>query len=149
MSEFMTIHPSHFGCIKSTILAGLRKMYIDSSCPNLGIGIKISGALIGPSVTNPNEGCCITRCTFLLIHIIPRAGGKLKKPTKEPFHVFSFDDTEENVAVRFEGGKSQDAIYEITFCQYVDPENELPIDPSIRFLCVTHPVQEFVKVAER
>ena len=111
MSEFMTIHLSHFGCIKSTILAGLRKMYIDSSWPNLGIGIKISGASIGPSVINPNEGCCITRCTFLLTHIIPRAGDKLKKPTKEPFYVFSFDDTEEKVAVRFEGEKGQDAIY--------------------------------------
>ena len=97
MSEFMTIHPSHFGCIKSTILAGLRKMYIDSSYPNLGISIKISDVSIGPSVMDPNEGCCITRCTFLLTHIIPRAGDKLKKSTKEPFYVFSFDDTEEKL----------------------------------------------------
>ena len=133
MSEFMTIHPSHFECIKSTILGWLRKVYIDSSCSNLDIGIKISNALIGPSVIDPNEGCCVTRCTFLLIHIIPRAVAKLEKPTKEPFYVFSFDDTEEKVAVRFEGKKGQDAIYEITLCQYLDPENELPIDRSIRF----------------
>ena len=138
MSEFMTIYPSHFGCIKSTILAGLRKMYIDSPCPNLGIGIKISDASIGPSVIDRNKGCCITRCTFLLTHI-PKAGNKLKKPTKEPFYIFSFDDTEEKVAARFEGEKGQDAIYEITLCQYLEPKNELPVNPSIRFLCVAHP----------
>ena len=114
-------------------------MYIDSSCPNLGIGIKISDVLIDPSVIDAIEGFCITGCTFLLTHIIPRAGEKLKNPTKESFYVFSFDDTEEKVAVRFEGENSQDAIYEITLCQYLDPENELPIDPSIRFLCVAHP----------
>ena len=139
MSEFMTIHPSHFGCIKSTILAGLRGMYIASPCPNFGIGIKISDVSIGPSAIYPNEGCYITGCTFLLTHIIPRAGDKLKKPTKEPFYIFSFDGTEEKVVMRFEGEKGQDAIYEITLCQYLGPENEPPIDPSIRFLCVAHP----------
>ena len=138
MSEFMTIYPSQLGCVKSSILTGLRRMYIDSFCPNLGIGIKISVASIGPSVIDPNEGCCITRCTFLLSHIIPKAGDKLKKPTKEPFYVFSFDDTEEKVAVRFEGDDS--LTYKVTLCQYLDPENELPIDSSIRFLCVAHPV---------
>ena len=140
MSEFMTIHPSHFGCIKSTVLAGMRKMYMDSSFPNLGVGIKISDVSIGPSVIDPNEGFCITRCAFLLSHIILKAGDKLKKPTKRSLHVFSFNDTEEKVAVRFEGGKGQDAIYEITLCRYLEPENELPIDPSIRFLCVAHAV---------
>ena len=93
MSEFMTIHPSHFGCIKSTVLVGLRKMYTDSLCPNLGIGIKISDMSIDPSVVDPDEGCCITRCIFLFQHIIPRVGDKLKMPTKESFYVFSFDDT--------------------------------------------------------
>ena len=138
MSEFMTIHPSHFGCIKSSVLAGMRKMYIDSSCPNLGTGNKISDASTGPSVIDPNEGFCITRCTFLLSHIIPKVGDKLKKPTKKSFHVFSFDDTEEKVAVRFEGNDS--LTYTVTLCQYLDPENELPIEPSIRFLCVAHAV---------
>ena len=38
------------------------------------------------------------------------------------------------------GKKDQDVIYEITLCKYLHPENELPIDPSIRFLCVAHPV---------
>ena len=128
MSEFMTIHPSHFGCIKSIVLAGLRKMYIDSSCSNLGIGMKISDVSIGPLVIDPNKGCCNTRCTFLLTHIILKAGDKLKKP----FHVFSFDNTEEKVAVSFEGEKGQDVIYKITLCKYFDPENELPIDQSIR-----------------
>ena len=139
MSEFITIHPSHFGCIKSTILAGLRRMYINSSCPKLSIGIKISDVPIDPSVIDPNEGFCITGCTFSLTHIIPKAGEKLEKPTKESFYVFSFDDTEEKVAVRLEGKNGQDAIYEITLCQYLDPRNELPIGPCIRFLCVTHP----------
>ena len=102
----MMIHPSHYGCIKSTILVGLRKMYIDSHCSNLGIGIKISDASIGLSVIDPNEGCCITRCTFLLTHTIPRALDKLKKPTKEHFYVFSFDDTEEKVAVRLKAKRA-------------------------------------------
>ena len=94
MSEFMMIHPFHFGCIKSTILTGLRQMYIDGLSPSLGVGIKISGLSIGLSVIDPNEGCCITRCTFLLTYIIPRAGDKLKRHTKKSFHMFSFDDTE-------------------------------------------------------
>ena len=105
--------PSHFGCIKSAVLTGLRQMYIDSSCSGLGIGIKISDVLVDPSVIDLNKKCCITKCTFLLMHIIPRTGDKLKRPTKESFHMFSFDDTEENVAVRFESEKSRDAIYEI------------------------------------
>ena len=139
MSEFMTMHPSHFGCIKSTILAGLRKMYIDSFCTNLGMGIKIPDASIDPSVIDPNEGCCITRCMFLFIHTISRVEDKLKNLTKELFYAFSFDDTEEKVAVRFEGEEGgQDAIHEITLCWYLDPENELFIDLSISFLCVVH-----------
>ena len=113
-------------------------MYIDSSCPSLGIGIKISDVSIGPSVIHPNEGCCITRCTFLLSHIIPKVGDMLKKPTKEPFYVFSLNDTEENVAVRFEDDDS--LTYTVTLCQYLDPDNELSIDPNIRFLCVAHAV---------
>ena len=133
MSKLMTIHPSHFGCIKSTVLTGMRKMYIDSSCPNLGIGLKISDVLICPSVIDPNEGFCITRCYHISFQ-----RPELKKPTKKYFHVFSFNGTEEKVAVRFEGEKGQDAIYTVTLCQYLEPENELPIDPSIRFLCVAH-----------
>ena len=108
MSEFITIHPSHFGCIKSTVLARMRKMYIGSPCPNLGIGIKISDILIDPSAIDPNGGCCHVMCPFLLAHIIPGIGDKLKKPIQKSFHVFSFDDTEEKVAVRFEGEKGQD-----------------------------------------
>ena len=96
--------------------------------------------LVGPSVVDSNEGCYITRCIFLLTHISPRAGDELKRSTKKYFHVVSFDDTEEKVVVRYEGEKGQDAIYEITLCKYLDPDNELPIDQSIRFLCVAHPV---------
>ena len=140
MSEFMMIHSSDFECTKPAILTGLRQMYIYSSCPSLGIGIKTSGLSVDPSVIDPNEGCCITRCTFLLTHIIPRTGDKFKRPTKKSFHVFLFDDTEEKIAVRFEGEKGQDAIYETTLDKYLDPDNELPIDQSIRFLCVAHTV---------
>ena len=61
-------------------------MYIDSSHSNLGIGIKILNVSINPAIIDPNEECCITRCTFLS-HIIPRARNKLKKPTKEPFYL--------------------------------------------------------------
>ena len=118
MSEFMTIHPSHFGCIKSAVLKGLEQVYIDGFCPGLGIGIKVSDVSEGSPVIDPNEGCCITRCTFLLT-----------------FHVFSFDDTEEKVAVKFEGESGQDAS---TLCKYLDPENELPTESSIRLLCVAH-----------
>ena len=42
--------------------------------------------------------------------------------------------------MRFEGEKGQDVIYEITLCKYLDPENDLPINPSIRFLFVAHQV---------
>ena len=127
MSEFMMIHPSHFGCVKSSILTRLKQMCIDSSCSNFSIGIKTSDVSIGPSFIDPSEGCCVVMCIFLLTHIIPKAGNKL-----------SFDDTEEKVAVRFEDEKGQDAIYEITSCRYLKPENELHIDPSIRSLCIAH-----------
>ena len=95
MSEFTTIHPSTLGCIESTILAELRKMCIDSPCSNFSIGIKISDASIGPSVIDPNEGCCITRYAFLLTHVIPRARDKMENPTNESFYILSFDYTEE------------------------------------------------------
>ena len=36
-----------------------------------------------------------------------------------------------------EGEEGQDAIYEVILCKYLDPDNELPIGQSIRFLCVT------------
>ena len=55
MSEFMLLHPSHFRCIKSAVSTGLRKMYIDGSCPGLGIDIKISGLSVGPAVIDPNR----------------------------------------------------------------------------------------------
>ena len=93
MSKFITIHLSQFGCIKSTILTGLRQMHKDSSCPNLGICIKISNVSINSAIIDSSKGCCLVTCAFLLQHIIPKIGGKLKKTTKEPFYVFLFDDT--------------------------------------------------------
>ena len=128
MSEFMTIHLCHFGCIKYAVLTGLRQVYINGSCPGLDTGVKITDVLVFPSVIDPNKGCYITRCTFLSTHIISRVGDKLKRPTKNSFYVFSFDDTEEKVAVRFRGKKVQDVIYDITLCKYLDPDNELLID---------------------
>ena len=95
MSEFMTIHPSQFGCIKSAVLTGLRQMYINSSCPNLGTVIKISNASINSAIIDHKKGCCLVDCTFLLQHIVPKIWDKFKKKkiAKESFHVFSFDDT--------------------------------------------------------
>ena len=64
-------------------------MYIDGSCPGLGIGIKISGLLVVLLVIDPNKVCCITRCTFSLMHIIPRARELVEKAHQEIFsHVF-------------------------------------------------------------
>ena len=68
---------------------------------------------------------------------------QVEKTHQEILLVFSFDDTEEKVAVRFEGEKSQDAIYGITLCKYLDRDNELPIDQGIRLLCVANPVWKF------
>ena len=65
----------------------------------------MSGVSVDPSAIDPNEVCCITTCTFLLTHVIPRPGEKLKRPTKKSFYVFSFDDEEKKVAVRFERQK--------------------------------------------
>ena len=105
MSEFMTIHPSQFGCIKSAVLTGLKEMYIDGFGPILGIDIKISDVSVGPAVVDPNEGSCSTRCTFLSTRIIPRTRDKLKRSTKKSFHMILLDNTEEKVVVRFEGEK--------------------------------------------
>ena len=55
--------------------------------------------------------------------------------------MFSFDDTEEKVTVRFVDGKGQDAIYEVTLCKHLDPDNELPTDQSKRLLCGTSSVK--------
>ena len=78
-------------------------------------------------------------CTFLLTHIIPRASHKLKRPTKNSFYLSSLI-TQKKVAMRFEGEKVQDIIYEITLFSYLDQDNELPIDQSISFLRVAHSV---------
>ena len=84
-------------------------------------------------------------CTFLWTHVFPRAGCKLKGSTEKSFDVFSFDDIEEKNAVTFEGEKDQDPTYKITLCKYLDLDNRQPIGPSIRFLCVAHPVCKFRK----
>ena len=60
----MTIHLSHFECIKSVVLTGLRRMYIDDSCPDLGISIKISDVSVDHSVINPDEGCSLQGVHF-------------------------------------------------------------------------------------
>ena len=74
MNEFKMTNPSHFGSIKSTILTGLRQMYIDSFCPNLGMGIKISNGSINSPMIDPKEVCFLVKCTFLLQHIINKLG---------------------------------------------------------------------------
>ena len=43
-------------------------MYIDSSYPNLGTDNEMSGVHVGPAIIDPNEGCCVAACTFLLTY---------------------------------------------------------------------------------
>ena len=62
------------------------------------------------------------------------------RPTEKSFHVFSFDDIEEKVALTVEGERGQDPTYKITLCNYLDMDNGQPIGSSIRFLRVAHPV---------
>ena len=87
MSEFMTIHPSHFECIKLAVLTGLRQMYTDGSCPSLGIGIKISGVSLGPSVIDPNKGCYFYFLrTYIFIDAYHSQGwGRVEKTHQEIF----------------------------------------------------------------
>ena len=81
------INPSHFGCTNSTMLTGLRQMYIDSSCPNLGICIKISNGSIDSPITDPNEGCFLVKFTFLLqLHL--KLGTNWEKTPKNLFMCF-------------------------------------------------------------
>ena len=144
MREFIILHPSHFGCLKSAVLLMLKQMYINNSCPNLGIGIEISYTSINSVIIDPNEGCCLVRRTFLLHHIIPGLGTNLKKKlTNESFYGFSFDSTEEKVTVRFEGKRVQFmrlVSTPISWCQHLDPGNGLPINPGISYFCVAHSV---------
>ena len=114
MSECVILHPSRSGCVKSSILTRLKQMHIDSSCPNLGIDSEISDVHVSSAIIDSNKGCCVAMCTFLLTHIIPNFGGKLRKPTKKSFHIFLFDNTEEKVAVRFEGEDS--LTYTVILC---------------------------------
>ena len=86
MIELITLHPSHFGCVKSSILTRLKQMYIDCPCPNLGIDIEISRVSVDLAIIDPNEGCCLTRCTFLLQHF--QNWRQIGKTHKESFHIF-------------------------------------------------------------
>ena len=77
---------------------------------------------------------------YIFIDIYHSQGrGQVEKAYQRAFPRLLIYDTEEKVVVRFEGEKGQVAFDEITLFQYLDPENGLPIDPSIRFLCVAHP----------
>ena len=114
ISEFVILHPSQSGRVKSSILTRLKQMHIDSSFPNLGIDTEMSDVHVSSAIIDSNERCCVAMCTFLLTHIIPSFGGKLRKPTKKSFHIFLFDNTEEKVAVRFEGEDS--STYTVTLC---------------------------------
>ena len=118
----------------------LRQMYIAGSCPSLDIGIKISGLSVGPSVIDPNEGCCITRCTFCW-HISFPGLGQVEKTHQEIFSCI-FIWWHRKKSWRFEGKKCQDAIYVIKLCKYLNSDNESPIDLSIRFLCDTSSVRD-------
>ena len=72
---------------------------------------------------------------FTLKHEILIVGTRIHKPTGSAadLELATFDETCKKIAVRFEGEALQ---YEVTLCQYVDHNSQLPIDPSIRFLCI-------------
>ena len=140
LKEEIVILPSSLGDIKGTVQVRLRQKYIDMSCPHLGIGVDISNVRVGDITIDPNSGECIAKVIFTLKHIIPTLGQSITEPSgqQERLHIVSFDEyTSEKVAIRFEGLASE---YEITLCQYVHhgvcSSKQLPIDPSIRFVCI-------------
>ena len=78
---------------------------------------------------------------YIFINAYYSQGQPQVEETHQKFFLFVFiDNTEKKVAMRFEGEKVQDIIYEITLFSYLDQDNELPIDQSISFLRVAHSV---------
>lgn len=144
--EEIVIPPSSLGDIRGAVHVKLRQMYIDMSCPHLGIGINISAVRVDNITIDPNSGECIAKVIFTLEHVIPTLGQIIARPsdecqklkTGEVLHIVSFGEhTSEKVAIGFRGTANQ---YEITLCQYVDHSacgsDQLPLDPSIRFVCI-------------
>ena len=139
LSEEIVIPPSHLGDIMGSVCAKLYQMYIDMSCPRLGIGLDISNIKIGLITIDPNNGACVAQVIFTLKHVMPKVGTVVQKSTSSgDLEIASFDETDEQIAIRFEGNASQ---YEITLSQYVDHNSELPIDPNIRFVCLAKAAQ--------
>ena len=135
MSEEIVVHPSHLGNIEGSVQMQLRQMYIDMSRPRIGIGLDISNVRIKNAILDPNSGECMVSVNFKLMHVIPQVGQTIKKPpnTSAKLNLISFDETDEKVAVSFEGVGDD---YEVTLSQYVDHNCNLMIDPSIRFICI-------------
>ena len=142
--EEVIVPPSHLGDVKRSVSVRLRQMYIDMSCPRLGIGLDITDVHVGFMILDPNSGACMADVIFTLKHVIPIVGTRIHKPTGSTadLELATFDDTCEKIADRFEGEALQ---YEVTLCQYIDHSSQLPIDPSIRFVCIAKSVEHVEK----
>ena len=136
MSEEVVVHPSHLGNIPGNVQMQLRQMYIDMSCPRLGIGLKVLSVVINSTILDPDSGECVVDVNFTLEHVAPRVGQIVRKygdAEEAKLIMIDFEGTDEKVAVSFEGVGSE---YEVTLSQYVDHSCKLSIDPYIRFVCI-------------
>ena len=80
LSEEIVIPPSHLGDIVGSVCAKLHQMYIDMSCPRLGIGLDVSNIKIGLITIDPNNGACVAQVIFTLKHVMPKVELLLKEP---------------------------------------------------------------------
>lgn len=146
LAETVVVLLSHLGNVKSSVLTSLWQMYIDLSCPNLGIGLNMKSVRIKGVFLDVDNGNCMADVTFVLRHVVPVIGSIIKKPEEShkqnDLEVVLFDETTEKVAVRFQDGGQDDA-YKDTLYQYFDPWSELSIDPAIRFVCIGKCVESF------
>ena len=80
LREIIAIPPSELGCVESSVLTSLHRMYIDISCPKLGIGLEINSMRIESLCLDPDDGSCNANVVFELKHVVPRLGDIIKKP---------------------------------------------------------------------
>ena len=124
LTEEIVIPPSCLGDVEGNVQMQLRQMYIDVSCPQLGIGLNVDLEKVKSILFDPNSGECVASVVFTLRHVIPKLGQIItKKPNEsDDFQAFSFEETDEKVAVVFRG----DALkYEITLCEFFDKAWEI------------------------
>ena len=154
LREMVVIPPCQLGCVGGCVFKNLREMYIELSCPRLGIGLDIGKIDVNVVKIDANSGDCVADVTFDLYHVIPIIGNVIEKPdfySPSQAHVVEFEETTEKIAISFKDDDDDDddddelqgprgkKKFEITLCQYLDPSCELHIDPSIRFVCIAKP----------